>query len=43
MLCSLYMLKRFKKIKTCIKDEKQRKNEIIRKKREIIEILIVKK
>ena len=42
MLCSLYILKRFKKIKTCRKDGKQRKNEIIRKK-EIIEILIVKK
>lgn len=43
MLCSLYILKRFKKIKTCRKDGKQRKNEIIRKKKEIIEILIVKK
>ena len=42
MLCSLYILKRFKKIKTCRKDGKQRKNEIIKKK-EIIEILIVKK
>ena len=27
MLCSLYMLKRFKKIKTCRKDEKQRKTQ----------------